>query len=124
MREMGVLVSSSPETIRWLYIVKSNIKKKIPSLEYHESKYWASFKRPNTRNIAYLDPSKSRIRLFTRLPLSFGHGLEPSPASMEWKRMYPTVFKMASENAIEEATFLIIESYHFDLGQEPSNRGN
>ena len=36
MREMGVLVSSSPETIRWLYIVKYNIKRKIPSLEYHE----------------------------------------------------------------------------------------
>ena len=44
-----MLITSSPKTIGWLNIIKANIKKESPSLEYNEFKYWASFKNPNTK---------------------------------------------------------------------------
>jgi len=116
---MDVLATSSPKTIEWLNIVKSNIKKKLPSLEYNESKYWASFRNPDThRNVVYLQPYKNQIRLFTRLPLSFDNELESTPASGNWAEMYPSIFKIRSEHAIEKAIFLIINSYRFDMNEK------
>jgi hypothetical protein len=116
---MGLLVTSSPKTIEWLNVIKSNIKKRLPSLEYNESKYWASFKNPDThRNVAYLQPCKSQIRLFTTLPSSFDNELEVTPASKHWAEMYPSTFKIRSKHAIEKAIFLIINSYRFDTSEE------
>ena len=115
---MDVLITSSPTTIRWLNNIKSRIKEKIPSLIYNESKYWASFKSPDTnRNVVYLQPYKSLIRLFTRLPLSFNDQLQPTPASGNWAEMYPSIFKIRSERAIGKAIYLIVNSYRFDLYQ-------
>lgn len=115
---MDRLITSSPTTLRWLSKIKSKIEEKISSLVYDESKYWASFKSPKTnRNIVYLQPQKSQIRLFTRLPLSSDHELRPTPASMNWAEMYPSVFLIRSESAIEKAIGLIVSSYEYDLHQ-------
>jgi len=70
---MDILITSSQKTLGWLHKIKTKIENKKPSLQYSESKYWASFKSPETnRNVVYLQPQKSQIRLFTRLDLTFG----------------------------------------------------
>lgn len=115
---MDTLVTSSPKTLRWLNTIKSNIKKKISSVEYNEAKYWASFKNPTmNRNVVILQPYKNQIRVFTKLPLSFDTQLEVSPSSGRWLKSYPTIFKISSEQDIEKATYLIVNSYRFDLHQ-------
>lgn len=116
---MGILVTSSSETMRWLDIIKSNINKEIPLAEYNESIYWASFKNPTTkRKVVYLQPFKKQIRLFTKLPLSFDTKLEATPSSGIWAQMYPSIFKIRSEHDIEKAIYLIIKSYNSDLDRK------
>jgi hypothetical protein len=115
---MKTLITSSPITLRWLNKIKSKINEKIISLIYGESKYWASFKSPETnRNVVYLQPQKSQIRLFTRLDLSYDNSLEPTPASRRWARNYPSIFLIRSENSIDKAVELIIASYKEDFGK-------
>jgi hypothetical protein len=110
------LVTSSSTTLRWLDKIKYEVEKRNTSLAYRESKYWASFKSYETnRNIAYLQPQKTQIRLFTRLDLSFYNALQPTPASSRWAEMYPSIFLIRSEEAIENAVKLIISSYKQDL---------
>ncbi len=78
---MDKLITSSSETLRWLSI-KSKVEGKEPSLQYNETKYWASFKSFDTnRNIVYLQPQKEQIRLFTRLNSSCDDSLWSTPAS-------------------------------------------
>jgi len=113
---LKVLITSSPETLRWLDIIKSNISREIPSAEYNESKYWASFKSPATRRkFVYLQPYKKQMRLFTKLSVSFDVTLELAPSSGTWKAVYPSIFKIRSEHDVEKAIHLIIESYRLDL---------
>ena len=113
---MDKLITSSLTTLEWLKRIKSKINGKIPSLTYCEYKYWASFKNPGTnRNVVYLQPQKTQIRLFTRLDPSFDNVLQSSPASRNWKLNYPSIFFIRSENAIEKAVELIISSYEQDL---------
>ena len=112
---MDVLIASSLMTIRWLNIIKSRIKEKIPSLIYDEAEYYAFFKSSDTnRNVVYLRPYKSLIQLFTRLPLSFDNQLQPSRTSGNWI-LYPSKFSIRSKNAIEKAIYLIVNSYKYDL---------
>lgn len=88
----------------------------IPSAEYREFTNWASFKNPVTkRKFVYLQPLKKQIRLFTELPLPFDSKLGPTPASRNWAKAYPSVFKIRSERDIEKAVYFIINSYRFDL---------
>jgi hypothetical protein len=88
----------------------------IPSAEYKESANWASFKSLYTkRSVAYLQPIKKQIRLFIELPLSFDNKLETTPASKNWAKAYPSVFKIRSENDIEKAIYFIVSSYRLDL---------
>ena len=113
---MDTLITSSPTTLEWLKKIKFRIEEKISSLIYGESKYWASFKSPETnRNVVYLQPQKTQIRLFTRLDLSFDRFLKPTPASSGWAEMYPSIFLIRSENSIDKAVELIIASYEEDL---------
>jgi len=113
---MDTLITSSPITLRWIDEIKSKIKRKIPLLIYGESKYWASFRNPETgRNFVYLQPQKSQIRLFTRLDLSFENSLQPTPSSSGYVKMYPSVFLIRSENSIDKAVDMIISSYEEDL---------
>ena len=116
---MDVLITSSPETIKWLDAIKSDISKEIPSIEYNESTNWASFKNPATkRNFVYLQPFKKQIRLFTELPLSFDTELESTPSSRIWAKMYPSIFKIRSERDVEKAIYLIINSYRLDVNKK------
>lgn len=113
---MDKLITSSPKTLKWLNRVKTAIEDKMPSLQYSESKYWALFKSPETnRNVVYLQPQKSQIRLFTRLDLSFDSSLQPTPASRGWAERYPAIFLIRSDNAIDRAVGLIMSSYGKDL---------
>lgn len=113
---MDKLITSSLTTLEWLKRIKSKINGKIPSLIYCEYKYWASFKNPRTnRKVIHLHPQKTQIRLFTRLDPSFDNVLQSSPASMNWKLNYPSIFFIRSENAIDKAVKLIISSYEQDL---------
>lgn len=115
---MKTLINSSPITLRWLSKIKSEIDKKIPQCEYEESTYWASFKSPKTnRKIAYLHPSKTQIRLFTRLPLSHDTHLQKAPSSGSWEERYPSIFFIRAETEIEKAVDLIVRSYEYDLRQ-------
>ena len=112
---MDTLITSSPKTLEWLNRIKTKIEKKVLSLQYAESKYWASFRNPETnRNVVYLQPQKNQIRLFTRLDLSFDSSLQPTPASSGWAKMYPAVFLVRSENSIDKAVDLIVSSYEKD----------
>jgi len=114
--KMETLITSSPTTLRWLNKIKIKTEERKPSLIYSESKYWASFKSPETnRNVVYLQPQKTQIRLFTRLDLSDDNGLQPTPASSRWAEMYPSTFLIKLEDMIEKAVELIIRSYERDI---------
>ena len=113
--ELSILVTASPETLRWLYIVKAKILSEIPSVEYYEKMYWASFKNPSTdRNFVYLNPRARQIRLFTRLPASFDDKLEAAPSTGKWAETFPSIFKIRSELDIEKAVQLIKKSFAHD----------
>ena len=118
--EMDRLITSSPTTLRWLNKIKVEVEERRSSLIYGDSKYWASFKSPETnRNVVYLQPQKkSQIRLFTRLDLSFDNSLQPTPASSGWAEMYPSIFLIRSESAIDKTVELIISSYKEDLHKQ------
>jgi hypothetical protein len=113
---MDKLITSSPTTLEWIGIIKLKIEKKIPSLAYDESEYWASFRSPETkRNIVYLQPQKGQVRLFTRLDQSFDNSLKPTPSSSKWAETFPSVFLIRTKNSIDKACDLIISSYKEDL---------
>jgi hypothetical protein len=113
---METLITSSPTTLGWLNKIKTRTKEKISSLIYGESKYWASLKSHETnRNVVYLLPQKSQIRLFTRLDVSFDAVLQPTPSSSRWAEMYPSIFLIKSKNSVDKAVELIIASYNEDL---------
>ena len=113
---MDALITSSSNTIRWLSTIKTKVEEKNMSLKYSESKYYASFWSPKTkRNIAYLQPQKTQIRLFTRLAPSFNSALQTTPSSSKWADMYPSIFKVRSEDSINKAIEFIISSYEEDF---------
>lgn len=113
---MNTLITSSPTTLEWLGRIISKIEGEIPSLIYSEFKYWASFKSPGTkRNVVYLQPQKSQIRLFTRLGPSFDNSLQSTPSSDKWKNTFPSLFLIKSGNSIDKACDLIISSYKEDF---------
>jgi len=112
---MDTLITSSSTTIRWLSTIKAKVEEKNLSLKYSKAKYCASFKSPKTnRNIAYLQPQKTQIRLFTRLAPSFNSNLQTTPASHNWADMYPSIFTIRSEDSINKAIEFIISSYEQD----------
>jgi hypothetical protein len=112
---MDVLITSSSKTIRWLSTIKSKVEAKNLPLKYVESKYWASFRSPKTnRNIAYLQPQKNQVRLFTRLPPSFNSNLQMTPSSSKWEDTFPSIFTISSEDLINKAIEFIISSYKED----------
>lgn len=113
---MDTLITSSPTTLEWLTSIRSKIEQQIPSVIYREFKYWASFKSPGTkRNVVFLQPQKTQIRLFTKLATSFDGSLQSTPSSNKWANMYPSIFLIKSVNSIDKACGLIIDSYKEDL---------
>jgi len=109
------LITSSPLTLNWLNKIKQKIEREY-SFGYNEGKYSFSIKSPETkRNIAYLHPQKTQIRLFLRLPPSHDSSLKPTPSSGKWAEMYPSLFLIKSKSTIDKAIELIIDSYKYDL---------
>ena len=116
---MDILITASPITLRWLATIKSKVEERNLSLEYREKKYWAVFKSPKTnRNIAYLQPQKTQIRLFTRLDPYFNSSLKVTPASYNWEDMYPSIFTIRSEDSINKAIDFIHSSYEEDARKD------
>lgn len=116
LRQMKGLITSSRMTLKWLYIIKCEVEKKIPSVIYTESKYWAALNNPNSnRNFVYLQPQKGQMRLFTKLTPSSNDLLRPTPATDKYAEMYPSIFKIRSEDMIDNAVKLIILSYEEDV---------
>ena len=112
---MTSLVTSSIMTLSWLNRIKSEIERKIPSVTYGEGKYWAYFKSSQTwRNVAYLQPQKSQIRLFTRLDPSYDEDLQVTPSTSFWAKMYPSLFKIKSADMLGKAIKLIVTSCEYD----------
>lgn len=115
---MAKLIDASSTTLRWLNSIRLEIEQKYPTLEFGEAKHYAFFKSPKTnRNIVYLHPQKTQIRLFTRLDPSYDNSLQPTPSSGSWAEMYPSIFMIKSENMIKKAVELIISSHKYDATQ-------
>jgi len=113
---LNSIITSSAETRSWLELLISSVTEQIPQLEYVESKYWGAFKNPTThRNVVYLQPTKKKIRLHTRLPLTFDDALEATSASKEWAETCPSLFRVRSEFDVEKAVSLIVGSYNYDF---------
>lgn len=113
---MDKLITSSPTTLRWLSTIKAKVEEKNLSLKYSEAKYYASFWSPKTnRNIAYLQPQRTQIRLFTRLAPSFNSTLQTTPSSQRWSDTCPSIFTIRSEDSISKAIKFIISSYEEDF---------
>lgn len=115
---MAKLITSSPMTLQWLKKIRLEIEQRCSSLEYEEAKYYSSFKSlRRNRNIAYLQPQKSQIRLFLRLEPSHDNSLQSTPSSGNWAEMYPSILVIKSENMIKKAVELIISSFEYDTEQ-------
>ena len=111
----SVLVTASPETRRWLEIIKSKVKLELPTVKYYEKMHWASFKNTSTnRRFAYLNPTTRQIRLFTKLSASSDSRLKSTPSTGEWAETYPSIFNIRSERDTEKAIHLIIKSHNID----------
>jgi hypothetical protein len=101
----ATLVQSSPRTQTWLRRLRDG----LPQLEYGETKYWAAFRNAR-RAVAYLNPAQKSARLFLALDPVHNRGLQPTPSTSSWKRLFPSVFEIAGEQDLTEARRLILES--------------
>jgi hypothetical protein len=110
-----MLVDSSPTTRRWLEQIKSEVKKKLPSVRCEDKIHYCPFNNPETdRNFVQLHPQRTQIRLFTKLPTDFDSELKQSPATGSWQKSFPSLFIIKSENDKEKGIRLIMESCRFD----------
>ena len=118
------LITASPTTRGWLDELQMQVQQKCPQLQYKKpAKYCAGFWSPSTeRKIAYLHPQPNQIRLFLKLPPSSHRSLEVSSSSKNWGENWPSVYKIKSEDQIEEAVGLIVRSYEYDQHQEQNTR--
>src|SRR5258706_5552076 len=108
MTALQHLRQSSPETRAWLGILREH----LPSLEYRESGYWASFRVGLSGTaIAYLNPSKSHIRLFLQLSPLAHDQLKPAPSTKSWKERFPAIYEISSENDLQLAVEFILWSF-------------
>lgn len=123
---MSLLITSSSITLRWLKKIKEDVENSLQSvIKYREHKYWASFHSTRThRNIAYLQPQKTQIRLILRLVPSYDDCLQEAPCSKAWAETYPSLFVVNSDNMIEKGVELIISSYEYDLFESGLIYGN
>ncbi len=109
---MDKLITSSPLSRGWLNQIISEVKKRISSVRYEESKHYAVLKSSAPgRAFVQLNPQPNQIRLFTPFDPSYDTVLKPSHSS--WKR-YPSVFVIKAEDTIDKAIDLIIRSYEED----------
>jgi len=112
---LAKLITSSPITLQWLNKIRLGIEQRCSFLEYGEAKYYSSFSSLRTnRNVAYLQPQKTQIRLFVRLDPSYDDSLRSTPSTGNWAEMYPSIFVIKSEDMVEKAIELIISSYEYD----------
>ncbi|MDD2890874.1 MAG: hypothetical protein PHE49_09610 [bacterium] len=115
---MCKLIQSSAKTREWINNIKFIVSDRPPKLIYEEVEYWAILKsREKDRAVAQLNPTKTQIRLFTKLDMSFDSLLEEAPSSGNRKKEFPTMFLITDESSIDKAVSLIIASYEKDLSQ-------
>ena len=85
------LVRASNTTRTWL----RRLHERIPTLDYTEAKYWATFKAGSAGAVAQLNPSHVGIRVFLTLDSGAGPDLTPSPSTRTWAARFPSVFQIA-----------------------------
>ena len=100
------LVQSSPTTRSWL----QGLRERLHQFKYSEAKYYSSF-RSDGRAIAYLNPSRGRVRLFLRLDPGDESRLQPSPSTSSWAARFPSVFPITGEKDLSTASRLIVKSH-------------
>lgn len=84
------------------------MRDQLPHLEYGTSKHWASFRSlPTGRVVAYLHPSKQRIRLFLGILPDRETDLRPTPSSRSWAERFPSIFEITGEQQLAKAVRLI-----------------
>ena len=101
---LETLVQSSPTTRSWL----RKLRESLPTLEYSESKYWASFKTESPRRaIANLNPAKRSLRLFLTLDPRGEPDLRQTPSTDSWALRFPSIFQIAGDGDLTRAEQLI-----------------
>jgi len=109
---MSTLIDSSRLTRDWLTKIKVGVDSHVPSIIYDEVKYWAKFKNPNSnRVIAWLNPSKSSVRLFLKLDPDLEPDIKKSTS--QWKN-FPSIYRIDSENKVSRAIELVVLSFQYD----------
>ncbi len=101
---MQSLVQASYTTRSWLSLLRKHLGRYI----YRESKYYASFRlASNQAAVAYLNPSKTSIRLFLPLQPDSEKRLNPTPSTSNWAERFPSVVTIESESDVPLAAGLI-----------------
>jgi len=100
MAKESKLVRASNTTRTWL----RRLHEGIPTLDYTEAKYWATFKAGSAGAVAQLNPSHVGIRVFLTLDSGAGPDLKPSPSTRSWAARFPSVFQIAGEEDVRRVT--------------------
>jgi len=106
MAKESKLVRASNTTRTWL----RRLHERIPTLDYTEAKYWATFKAGSAGAVAQLNPSHVGVRVFLTLDSGAGPDLKPSPSTRSWAARFPSVFQIAGEEDLTRAGQLILMS--------------
>ena len=89
MAELGDLAQSSPTTRSWL----KTLQAALSDFEYDQKRFWASFRSRSPRAVvAYLNPSKNKIRLFLPLEPHLHEDLRAALSSKSWKKRFPSTY--------------------------------
>jgi hypothetical protein len=114
--EDGTLVEASDTTLSWLGDLREQVAQRNASLLCAVSKYWASFKSPDTgRNFTYFRVQRNEIRAFTPLGVHEDASLQPTPSSQNWAKRFPSIFLIRAPSDIQKAVELIIRSHEREL---------
>jgi hypothetical protein len=107
----STLIQSGPTTRAWLSALRDQLKE----FNYHESKYWAAYRRNITcRSFAQLNPRQKSVRLFVRLKANEDPELKDTPATRSWAEYFPSFFRIKSEQDLSKAKLLILKSHETD----------
>lgn len=123
MMANNLLIDASPTTLQWLEILERSIKKEIDSdFKVLNRKYWAPLRKQGERkNLAYIHPQKTQIRIVVALPKSASKYLNDSPSTKKWYDNFPALFVIKNENDIRTAIRIIKATYLLTYGDINKN---
>lgn len=118
MMAHNLLINSSPITLQWLEKLERSIKKEIDSdFKILSRKYWAPLRKQGERkNLAYIHPQKTQIRIVVALPKSASKYLKDSPSTKKWYDDFPAMFMIKNESDIDLAVRIFKAVYLLTYG--------